>query len=229
MQHQFRRIRRLVGIVDAGEVLDQTGAGFLVQALRIALLGFRERHFDIDLDEIHAAIDMQLAHDIAIGTVRRDEARQHDHAGVDEQLGDLADAADVLGAIFGREAEVLVDAEADVVAVEPVYEMAATVQHFFERDRDGALAAAGKAREPDRRALLLQELAALLAGHFAFVPGHIRCDLLRHRRRPVAGVAKARRARRGGHGRGWRGVRLIRSGSTLPSRRILVYFLVSFW
>ena len=45
---------------------------------------------------------------------------QHDQPGIDHQLGDLGDAADVLDAVGVGEAEVLVQAVADVVAVEQV-------------------------------------------------------------------------------------------------------------
>ena len=73
-----------------------------------------------------------------------------DDAGVGEQLGDLADAADVLLAVGGGEAEVLVQAVADVVAVEHVGELAALHQGVLEREGDGALAGAGQAGEPER-------------------------------------------------------------------------------
>ena len=54
-------------------------------------------------------------------------------AGVGEELGHLADAADVLGAVLGGEAEVLVEAVADVVAVEHVGQVPALDQGVLER------------------------------------------------------------------------------------------------
>lgn len=63
---------------------------------------------------------MQLPRQPAIRAIRADEARDGDAGAVGEELGDLGDAADVLRAVGGREAEVAVEAEADVVAVEAV-------------------------------------------------------------------------------------------------------------
>ena len=45
---------------------------------------------------------------------------QHDQAGIDEQLGGLADAADVLHPVGIGEAEIAVEAVADIVAVEQI-------------------------------------------------------------------------------------------------------------
>ena len=54
--------------------------------------------------------------------------RQHDQAGVGHQPRHFADAADVLDAVGGGEAEVLVEAVAHVVAVEQRGMHAARVQ-----------------------------------------------------------------------------------------------------
>ena len=51
----LRRLGRFVRRVDAGEVLDLAAARLLVEALRIALLGDRERRVDEDLDELALA------------------------------------------------------------------------------------------------------------------------------------------------------------------------------
>jgi hypothetical protein len=63
---------------------------------------------------------MQLPRQIPIGPIRADEAGDCKRAAVSEQLRDLGDAADVFFAVFRAEAEVLVEAEPDVVAVEAV-------------------------------------------------------------------------------------------------------------
>ena len=63
---------------------------------------------------------MQRAGVVASGAVRADERHERDHAGVGEQPRHLTDAAHVLGAVVGGEAEVAVEAVAEVVAVERV-------------------------------------------------------------------------------------------------------------
>ena len=94
---------------------------------------------------------------VAVLAIGADEAGHGDDAAVGEQLGDLADAADVLLAVGGGEAEVLVQPVADVVAVEDVGQPAALHQGVFQREGDGALARAAQAGEPEGGALLLEQ------------------------------------------------------------------------
>jgi hypothetical protein len=90
----------------------------------------------------------------ALGAERRDEGGQHDQAGVDHQLGDLGHPADVLDPVFLGEAEVLVQAVADVVAVQQIGVAAQGVQALFDQVGDGRLARARQARQPDDPAAL---------------------------------------------------------------------------
>ena len=71
---------------------------------------------------------------------RRDEAGDADDAGVGKELGDLADAPDVLGAVRVAEAEVRVEPEAQVVAVERVRRYALAYEELLERERHRRLA-----------------------------------------------------------------------------------------
>ena len=111
-------------------------------------------------------------------------------AGFAEQLGDGADAADVLFAILGREAEAEtlgellavallehagtgVQAVADVVAVEHEAVDAALVELVVDQVRDGALAAGAQAGEPNHAALVAVELFALVAADAVLVPVYV--------------------------------------------------------
>src|SRR5690242_18107067 len=78
VEAEVRVERRLIGRVDAGEMLDLAGAGLLVEALRIALFGDRQRSVDMDLDELAGAD--QLASHVALGAEGRDERHQHNEA-----------------------------------------------------------------------------------------------------------------------------------------------------
>jgi hypothetical protein len=60
---------------------------------------------------------VQLARGVPVLAVGRDEGGNGDGVGVGEELGNFRDAADVLVAVGLAEAEVFVQAEADVVAV----------------------------------------------------------------------------------------------------------------
>lgn len=135
-------------------------AGLLVEALGVARLDDVQRAVDEDLDEADVRLLVQLARELAVGDVRRDEGCDGDARGVCEELrdladrgvrvswgckgrererADLADAADVLGARLLVEAEVLVQSEADVVAVKTVRELLEVQQVLLERARDRRL------------------------------------------------------------------------------------------
>lgn len=84
---------------------------------------------------------MQLAGSVTVLAVRRNERGDSDGAAVSEELGHLRNAADVLVAVGFAEAEVLVQAEPDVVAVETVGVHAALAEELvLQLDGDGGLA-----------------------------------------------------------------------------------------
>src|SRR3546814_11348118 len=105
-------VRPLVGRRDAGKLADLAGAGALVQPLGVTLLAGLHVGLDVNLVE---APRRRGARAVAVDAVGRDEGGDADDAGVGEERGRLADAPDVLGAIFRRKAEVGVEAAADVV------------------------------------------------------------------------------------------------------------------
>ena len=93
---------------------------------------------------------------------------------------DFADAADVFGAVLGGEAEVFVEAHADVVAVEAMGVLLFVKEHLLEDAGDGALAGGGEAGHPDGDAFLIEEGFPLLSGDGAIVPGDVGCFLFGH-------------------------------------------------
>lgn len=159
----------LVGGGDAGEVLDLTGAGLLVEALGVTLLSDLEGHVNVDLDKgdglivALARLGVQLAGDVAVCPVGRDEGGDGDGGRVGEELGDFGDAADVLVAVLLGEAEVLVEAEADVVAVETVGGDAKVQQVLLEGRGHGGLARGRETGQPDGKTALATGLVALTA------------------------------------------------------------------
>lgn len=226
----LRRHGGLVRRADARELLDLAGARLLVQALRVALLDDGDRRVDEDLDEGkgRVVLRVQLARQLAVRNVRRDEGRQSERARGREQERDLADAADlasakspagggspsacchcpaavivlrsskgaaavdeqpslsrrsrapigalgthVLDARSRVEAQVLVQAEADIVAVEAERVELLVQEGLLEGGRDRALARGGEAGEPHGRALLAEQLRALLLRHRAGVEGDV--------------------------------------------------------
>ena len=83
---------------------------------------------------------------VAFGAERRNEGGQHDQAGVGHQPRDFADSADILNAVGLGEAEVAVEAVADIVAVEQEGVAAAGRELLFNQIGDGRLARARKGR-----------------------------------------------------------------------------------
>src|SRR3954454_19852425 len=117
---QVGRFGRLVGVVDAGHARDLAGASAGVQALRVALLAELQRRVDEDLEEVDADLLVDGPRGVAVRRIRADQRDDGDGAGVGEVAGHVRGPPDVLGAVLLGEAEVAVDAVAQVVAVEPV-------------------------------------------------------------------------------------------------------------
>ena len=138
----------LIRGTDAGKFRNLALAGLLVQTLGVTLLSDLNRDIDPDLNERNARLAtrtfslVQRAGEVTVRTVRRDEASDGNGAGVGKQFGHLGDAADVFLAVLRGEAEIFVEAEADVVAVETVGALAVGFadQGLFESDGDGRFA-----------------------------------------------------------------------------------------
>ena len=103
----------------------------------------------------------RLAHHLALGAVGRDERAQHDQPALDHQLRHFADAANVLHPVGLGEAEIAVEAVADIVAVEQHGVVAGGVQPLLDDIGDGRFARTRQAGEPENGGLLLLERRAL--------------------------------------------------------------------
>lgn len=75
---------------------------------------------------------------------RRDEAGDANQPGVGKQSGHLGDAADVLLAVFGGEAQIPVQAVADVVSVQRVARDGVGHQVLLQGEADRRLAGTGQ-------------------------------------------------------------------------------------
>ncbi len=161
-QHHLRLERRLVRRIDPGEVLNQPLRHLLVQALRVARFDDVDRDIHEDLHEGDARLGVALARRVAVLAVRRDQ-RDHSHEpSLREELRHLRRSAHRLGAIRGREAQVLREAGAQVVAVDAVDVLAQREQQLLlERLRDRRLPRARETRHPQRHALLAEHLGAV--------------------------------------------------------------------
>ena len=115
---------------------------------------------------------MQLAGQCAVCAVGADEAGDGHAAAVGEQLGHLGDAPDVLRAVVRREAQIGVEPEADVVAVEAVGGEGHREEVLLQGGGDGGFTRGGEARQPDCEAGLVPQVGALCVREGG-VPGYV--------------------------------------------------------
>ena len=95
---------------------------------------------------------VQRGGSLAVGGVGADQADERDRPRLGEQPGDVRGAADVLATRGLVEAEVAVEAVAQVVAVEQEGRLAGFDQALLDGGGDRRLAGARQAGEPQRRA-----------------------------------------------------------------------------
>ena len=102
-----------------------------------------------------------------------DEGGDGDDAGLGEQGGDLADAADVLVTIFGGEAEVLAQPVANVVAVEDEGGVALADEAALDGIGERGFTGAREAGQPDDGATVAEELRTFLGRNVAVGSGDV--------------------------------------------------------
>ena len=137
--------RRLVGVADAGELLDLAGEGLRVEALHVAAGALLDRGVDEHLDEGAELLD-QAARRGARLDVGRDRRDQRHDAGAGEAAGDPADALDVRVAVLLREPEALGEVGAHDVAVEVLGERTRAARARGRRSRRSSSCRSPRAR-----------------------------------------------------------------------------------
>ena len=80
---------------------------------------------------------MQLPRRLPISPIRRNKRRQADGATIRKQLRHFGDPPYILAAVRGRKPQVLVQSEADVVAVEEVGLVSEVQEVLLQGDRYG--------------------------------------------------------------------------------------------
>src|ERR1700722_19077887 len=76
IERQLRRLRRVIRLIDAGEILALSRQRALVQALRIAGDDGLERRLNEDLEEL--ALGRRVAYEPPFGLARGNERAEHD-------------------------------------------------------------------------------------------------------------------------------------------------------
>ena len=99
-------------------MLDLASSCLLVKAFWVAALRHSQRRVDEALREVVGVAD-ELAHAPTHGPCRRDETRQHDDAGVGQDARQVGHAPHILRAVLVGEAQVRVEAVAEIAARGP--------------------------------------------------------------------------------------------------------------
>lgn len=170
----------LVWCRDTGELLDLTSLRLLVQTLRISVLASLDASIDKDLNErqFGDVSLVQLPCDLTVSLVRRDERSDGDSGGGGEEKRNFRDTTNILLAIPGRETEVLVQAETDVVAIETVGRLVEREKVLFESGCDGRLARGRETSEPDCETLLVEKVGSLFVGDMTGMEGDVGSHLV---------------------------------------------------
>src|SRR5579884_322757 len=138
LNDEFRMLRLLVGVVDAGETLDFALVHQLIQALDITLAADFDGAFDVDFDEI---ADL-LARPLASFAVGRDGSRNTGHAVARQQAAHKSDALDVGIAVLAAEAQAFAQMRAHHVAIQNLHVATARLQTLLDSFRKRAFAGA---------------------------------------------------------------------------------------
>ena len=145
----LRRFRGFVRRRDAGELGDLATARLGVESLDVAGFADGERGVDEDLDE--RMVREGGAGLGAVGGQRSDQGDERDVTRTGEEAGNGGGTTDAFGAVGGGEAEVAVERDAEVVAIDADDVTAGVEESALNGFGDGRLARAGEAREPDNR------------------------------------------------------------------------------
>lgn len=152
-----------IGVVNARKTLDESCSGFLVQAFYIAGFAYFNGGIDVYFDEIFSANNgaCQIAH-FPAGADERVDAND---PGMEVKFGNFSNAPDVFQAVFRAKAQVVVDAKADVVAIEYLRKVSFFKQQAFEVFGNGAFSRTRQTRQPQYLTPLVQACFALLSLH----------------------------------------------------------------
>ena len=168
---QLGRFRCFVGAGDAGEFLDLPRPCLGVEAFGVAGFADLEVCGAEHLEEV--TVLHQVPGLVPVCTEGRHKGGQHDHARIQEQLGHLTDAADILLTVGIGEAQVFAEAVADVVAIQHIGGESPLEQGCIDGIGQGALARAGEPGEPKNGAAVPTLLRALVAAHGGLMPGDV--------------------------------------------------------
>lgn len=144
----------LIGGRDASKLLDLTSLGLFVQTLGITLFNYRQGCVRIHLHKWNSCLVVQLPGCITVGNVWADKGRNCNLRRVGKELRHLGNAANVLCPGLGAKSEILVQTEADVVAVETIGGNLERYQVLLQSRGKSRLSGCRQTSEPDCQALI---------------------------------------------------------------------------
>ena len=145
----------LEGAGFSGEVFDLAAGGFGVEAFDVALFTGFVGGFYVNFKKVF--LSENASGEIAELALWGDGGDENDGAVVDKNFGHFRDAADVLKTVFIGEAEIAIQAGAEVIAIEDEGEAALLVEDALGGVGDGGFTRAGESAHPDGEAFLFEE------------------------------------------------------------------------
>src|SRR5690242_7762222 len=134
LQMNLRRLRRLIGAVDACEVFDFSAPCLSIQSFHVTALTFRQRGVHKDFDEL-ARIE-QFANHLTLRSEWRNKGNDHNESRVDQEFRDFTDTANVFYPIGFSESQIPIEPVANVIAIQDVSVLAIRIQTLFQKIRD---------------------------------------------------------------------------------------------
>lgn len=142
-----RRVGRwLIGGINASEAFNLAGSCFFIKPFDIP--GFADFQWCIDVNFEEVFVPDNLPGHVSYFHRWADEGIQRDNAAVEVQPGDFRNAADIFLPVFRAETEVVINAAADVVAIEHLRKETIIIKVAFQMLSNRAFARAGQAGKP---------------------------------------------------------------------------------
>eukprot|EP00043_Microstomoeca_roanoka_P009948 m.94829 g.94829 ORF g.94829 m.94829 type:complete len:458 (-) comp14741_c0_seq3:54-1427(-) len=139
----------LINTINASEALDQASAGLLVQTLGVTSLADIEGGTNVALDKLETNLIVHLTHAVTVLAEGRDKRGKRDDAAISKELGNLTHTTNVLGTVFRRETQVLVQSSAHVVTVQTIAWNTTSAKLSLQGKAQSGLASTRQAGEPD--------------------------------------------------------------------------------
>ena len=133
-------MRGFVGAVDAGHIGNEAGSRFFIETFRVSGLAHLQRGVDVNLDETVRSDEVSCH--VTLCPKWRNKGGHHNQAGIEHELRDLGDSADVFDTVRIAKPKVAAQAGPDVVTIKNISMLAGPVKGLIKDVGQGGFAGA---------------------------------------------------------------------------------------